>query len=240
MNHVPKIQNLDPNRDPKRMPIASFGRIYDVPADKPVDELKPWDRLDGEDPEWHLRFLYYMNLGSKRTYQKAYTKYCYDEHIYLPGEPIPATGFTRWRDYGYGHQWLPRAKLWDAHLLREFQDTLEEKWQARFEKMADEHIAGYELFQQMAIQSIVEVDTDGNVRYAKDGRPVVKKVDSPVDAMRIFEKTVKGKRIEMGLPTEYMMLSPVELNRQIQENERVLLESETVDAEVRELEDDDA
>ena len=221
--------------DPDRFPIYKHGHVYDVRASKPLTELKPWDRQDGEDPEWHKRFMYFMDLGSSRTYQKAYTKFCYDEHIYLPGEPLPHLGFTVWRTYGYKHNWQARAKLWDAHLVNEFQIKLDEKWDVLLERMADEHIAGYELFQRMAIQSIVEVDAEGNVRYAKDGRPMVKKVDSPVDAMRIFDKTVAGKRREVGLPAEYVMLSPIEIQRQIQETRALLEAGEEVVAEVNEL-----
>jgi len=78
----------------------------------------PWDRLPGEPPDWHARFvMHYLNAGPGRTMTKAWRAFS------SPEKPISG-GFKRifvkWR-------WEERAFLYDISKANEVRQRLEEQ-----------------------------------------------------------------------------------------------------------------
>jgi len=135
--------------------------------------------------------------------------------------------------------WLLRARYWDRDNLKELQIAIEHERQKRIQDMAEEHIAGWELFQRVAILSVYEKDDKGHLILDANGQPKMKEIDDVGVAARVFKQATQGKRTEMGLPNDYLTMRGAELIRRYTELNAALQETEdeTIDGEVTELDE---
>lgn len=209
--------------------MARRGNELAVPSSQPLEEIQPWDRQDGEDPEWHRKFLFFLWLQPReRTLHLAYQEWAYDTRLYIRGEPVPKQKASAWMQYATNNRWFIRAKLFDAHNVALFQHRLEEERNKEIEVAVQSHMEGFKLFQQLAIQSIVECDENGQPIYDPEtNRPKLKKTESLMEAARIFEKAVKGQRTGLGMPSDLLGLSEWDLRNRIQAIQQQLAQVES-------------
>ena len=218
-------------------------RLQDVNADAnpsgPDNTLREWDKQAGEDVAWYEKFLYYLRLGTDRSIQKACRRYLTERERLLPGEPIPAGQIYAWSRISVQWSWLLRARYWDRENIKELQIAIEHERQKRIQDMAEEHIAGWELFQKISIVSLVAKDDNGNPILDDNGNPKLKEIEDVGVAARVFKQATQGKRTEMGLPNDYLTMRGVELVRRYTELNAALqdAEDETIDGEVTELDE---
>jgi hypothetical protein len=206
----------------------------------PDNTLQPWDKQEGEDIDWYEKFLYYLRLGPDRSLQKALKRWLIERNKLLPGEPAPVHLVYAWSQVSVKEQWLLRAKYWDRINLKELQITIEGERQKRIQDMAEEHLAGWELFQRAAVQSVFQKDDVGTILLDEDGQPRLKEIEDIGTAARVFKQAVQGKRTEMGLANEYLAMKGFELVQRWKDLNMQLQEAdETVDGEIRELDLED-
>ena len=234
------------------MPKVPQALIYGLDAPEPEEvrelnaaplpsgsELKPWDKQAGEDLKWYERFLYYLKLGTDRSMKQAAREYLIVHHKLLPGEPVPVNTVYAWYAESVHWSWLLRARYWDRENLQELQMAIEEGRHKRIQEMAEEHLAGWEAFQTVAIRSIYLKDDNGNLVLDENGQPKFKEIEDVGIAARVFEKAIRGKRVEMGLPNDLVALAAPQLIERYQQllSENAQLESgdnDTIDGEYKE------
>ena len=177
---------------------------------------KPWERYPDEPSFWYQRFLTYRDIGPQRTLSRAYRNWLQDvEHKeILPGEPAPALP-ADWRRFSYVWDWKSRAQAWDDYNFQREAHIREELYRDALRNDIEESLEGYNSIIRMAIKSLYERDENGNIIHDKDGMPVLKLVDDPTRAARIFRQGIEGKRVVLGLPTEYVVASPDELQQML-------------------------
>ena len=77
---------------------------------------RPWDRLPAEPDEAYARFLIYRNLGTGRSFRKAYRHYLRECDGYTGGLKrlhVPGS----WRPDAKAYFWAERASAWDVRNL---------------------------------------------------------------------------------------------------------------------------
>ncbi len=88
-----------------------------------IDDVKPWDRMDGETNRWYQRFNAFRLAGPGRTIlavsnaEKAIRGQ--NESRYPPGS---------WRKAAEKWRWRERANAWDQHLVDQKAAAIEAKW----------------------------------------------------------------------------------------------------------------
>ncbi|MFA5379433.1 MAG: hypothetical protein WC455_26995, partial [Dehalococcoidia bacterium] len=171
--------------------------------------------------------------------QKACRCYLTEREQLLPGEPTPAGQVYAWSRVSVQWSWLLRARYWDRENIKELQIAIEHERQKRIQDMAEEHIAGWELFQKISIISLVAKDDNGQPILDDNGQPKFKEIDDVGVAARVFKQATQGKRTEMGLPNDYLTMRGAELIRRYTELNAALqdTEDETIDGEVTELDE---
>ena len=218
-------------------------RLQDVNAlanpSGPDNTLREWDKQAGEDVAWYVKFLYYLRLGTDRSVQKACRRYLMEREELRPGEPVPAGQIYAWTRTSVQWSWLLRARYWDRENIKELQIAIEHERQKRIQDMAEEHIAGWELFQRVAILSVYEKDDQGQLILDANGQPKIKEIEDVGVAARVFKQATQGKRTEMGLPNDYLTMRGMELIRRYTDLSLALeeAEDEPIEGEITELDD---
>lgn len=94
-----------------------------------VDEndLKPWERMDGEPIRWFTRFTYYRLLGQVRSIPKAR-----DADLIAKGLMTKKTRTgDAWYRIARQWQWAMRAEAWDKYKMDQAEAEINAKWRDR-------------------------------------------------------------------------------------------------------------
>ena len=86
-----------------------------MPSAKAIAEQRhPWDRQEGESSPAHLAFQVYLELGSERSLNAAYSSRGQKGGKEVARRKAPGI----WQRWSKSHDWPARAAEWDAHLAK--------------------------------------------------------------------------------------------------------------------------
>lgn len=113
------------------------------------DDIRPWDRWEGEDSKWFDRFdRFYRAQGPGRSLSEAYRQYYKEQYGHLPERPGYTTG---WGNVSKEWKWQERAEAWDVEIRRARLEAEKEK----SAEMAKRHIESAQAVQALALETII-------------------------------------------------------------------------------------
>lgn len=181
-----------------------------------INPENSWERQPHETLEEFANFLEYKNLGLRRTVERAFRKVMERENLMISGQPIKENSELRselisWKNTAQKWEWEFRARQWDESNYDEIVKADEEYRRKVIAETIEQHKEGWELFRLMSLESMYEVDDNGEYVLDEKGRRKLKKIDDPVAAARVFKQATLGERTALGIPSEILVMSENEI-----------------------------